>query len=287
MNADPRGGLGGPRTDEAAGPGRWLASLGRHAWYLAIAAAAALGMIIIGGVGILVQGNGTPSPQLASDCGLINCGASLPSPNISTQSHISKVHTSVSHAPSAPKQPAPSPTPSQTATPAPAAAANVTVTVTANRDRHDPDRFHDQLTLVNQGGSPVSGWTVQLTLPGDGIDSVESVSGWDGVPFDHWRYSEDTLTISADTDSETLGPGAPLNVSIHGRGRTISPTGCTFNGAACPALSWQQVPPSGQQDPPSGQHDQRSQDPPSGQPDQPSGQQDQRSWADRQSQGRR
>jgi len=145
---------------------------------------------------------------------------------------------------------------------------------------------------VNNGDSPVSGWTVQLTLPRDEVFSVETQSWWDGVSFEHWQVSGDTLTISADSDSETLAPGEPLNVSIHGRGRTTSPTGCTFNGAACPSLSGQQdqqapQQPSWQQDrqPPqqrSSQQDWQSQLP----QDQRSWQWDrERSWPGRQYQG--
>jgi hypothetical protein len=70
---------------------------------------------------------------------------------------------------------------------------------------------------VNNGSRPVSGWTVQLTLPGDEIFSVETQPWWDRVPFEHWQVSGDTLTISADNDTETLAPGEPLSVSIHGR----------------------------------------------------------------------
>jgi hypothetical protein len=65
---------------------------------------------------------------------------------------------------------------------------------------------------------------------------VENQDGRDGFPFDHWQFDGDTLTISADNSSETLTPGEPLNLSIHGRGRTTSPTSCTFNGATCPTL---------------------------------------------------
>ena len=243
-------------------------------------AAVALGLVTVGGVGILLQGHSARSHQVASGCGLINCGSTLPPPipTTSAQSHISKAHSSVSHPPSAPKQSAPpSATPSQA--PAP---ANVTVTITSDRDRRDFDHFQAQLTLVNQGDSPVSGWTVQLTLPRDDIDSVERQDGRDGAPFDHWQYRGDTLTISADTDSETLGPGAPLDLSIHGRGSTSSPTGCTFNGAACPTLVGQQdqqlpLP----QDQPSWQQDQQPQ-----RQDQRSWPGDrQRSWADQQDQG--
>jgi hypothetical protein len=135
--------------DEPAGTGRWLATLGRHPWYLAIMAVAAFGLVA-GSVTVLVQANSTPSHQpTASNCGLVNCNAALPGPSstISTQSQIGKAHTTVSHAP----KPSASPTPS------------------------------------------------------------------------------------------------PAQAPINGRGRTTSPTGCTFNGAACPTLRVQQQPPQQQQ----------------------------------------
>jgi Cellulose binding domain len=279
MSTGPRGTRRGP-----ARSGRWLAPLGRNTWYLAIVAAAALGLTA-GGVALLAGSGGEPSQKAAPDCGLINCGASLPGPSstISTQNHIGKAHTAVSHPPAAPPS---SSAPSQGSTPAGptsavAVAAQVSVSFSSGGDRHDFDHFQEQMTLVNNGGSPVSSWSVQLTLHVDGVDSVEIPGGWDGVPFEHWQFSGDTLTISADTRSETLGPGAPLNLSIHGRGNTGSPTGCTFNGAACP------TPTLGAPDQQFGQPGQRTaeqvpqpgqQATLSGQPDQPSWQQDQRSW---------
>jgi hypothetical protein len=226
--------------DEPAGTGRWLATLGRHPWYLAIMAVAAFGLVA-GSVTVLVQANSTPSHQpAASNCGLVNCGAALPGPSttISTQSQIGKAHTTVSHAPKPSASPTPSP--AQAPTQAQASPPNVTLTFSAGQDQRDFDHFQGQLTLVNQGGSPVAGWTAELTLPGDEIFSVENQDGRDGFPFDHWQFNGDTLTISADNNSETLAPGQPLSLTIHGQGRTTSPTGCTFNGAACPALRVQQ-----------------------------------------------
>jgi hypothetical protein len=223
--------------DEPAGTGRWLATLGRHPWYLAIMAVAAFGLVA-GSVTVLVQANSTPSDQAAaSSCGLINCGAAVapvPAATISTQGHIGKAHTTVSHAPKPSASPALPPT--QAPTHAQASPPNVTLTFTADQDQRDFDHFDGQLTLVNQGGSPVAGWTAELTLPGDEVFSVENQDGWDGFPFDHWQFDGDTLTISADNSSGTLTPGQPLNLSIHGRGRTTSPTGCTFNGTTCPTL---------------------------------------------------
>jgi hypothetical protein len=225
----------------------WLPPLGRSTWYLAIAAAAVLGLTA-GGVALVAGSGGGPSHEAEPDCGLINCGVSVPRPGatISTQSHIGRAHTAESHRPSAPAQAPPaSSAPVQGSTPT-VAAANVSVIFSSDQNRRDFDHFQEQMTLLNNGGSPVSGWTVQLTLPGDGVDSVEIPSGWDGVPFEHWQFSGDTLTISADSRSETLGPGAPLSLSIHGQGNTASPTGCTFNGSACPVQQDQQPEQPGQ-----------------------------------------
>jgi hypothetical protein len=253
---------GPARLDQPAGTGRWL-----------------------GSVTVLVQANSTPSHQAAApNCGLINCGVAVPAPSVttSTEIRIGKAHTTVSHAPKPPASPTPSP--SQAVTPAQASPPDVTLTFTASRDQRDFDHFRGQLTLVNQGASPVAGWTAELTLPGDEVFSVENQDGWDGFPFEHWQFDGDTLTISADNSSETLSPGEPLSLSIHGRGRTTFPTGCTFNGAACAALRatqqnptpWrQQAPqprvqrpsqaaPSSPQTAPSSPRDQPSQDPPSG-----------------------
>jgi hypothetical protein len=295
--------------DQPAGTGRWLATLGRHPWYLAIMAVAAFGLVA-GSVTVLVQVNSSPShPVAAPDCGLINCGTVVPGPSASTstQGHISKAHTTVSHAPKPSASPAPSP--SQAPTSAEAIPPNVTLTFTADQDQRSFDHFQGQLTLVNQGSNPVAGWTAELTLPGDEVFSVENQDGWDGFPFEHWQFDGDTLTISADSSSETLSPGEPLSLSIHGRGRATSPTGCTFNGVTCPTLRVTQQPrqeqplqqpapqdqpssqpaqvapasptaPSSPQSAPSSQDQQPSQYQPS--QDRPSGhhQRDRRSWQD-------
>jgi hypothetical protein len=248
MSTGPRGGRGARRGP--ARSGHWLTPLGRNTWYLAIVAVAVLGLTA-GGVALLASSGGGPSREAAPDCGLINCSANLPGPSttISTQSHVGKAHTAVSHRPAAPARPAPhgSSAPSQgsapgASTPAAPAPANVSVAFSSDRDRRDFDHFQAQMTLVNNGGSAVSGWTVQLTLPVDGVDSVDNQNGRDGAPFEHWQFSGDTLTITADTDSETLGPGAPMNMSIHGRGNAAYPTRCTFNGASCPLVQQDQQP---------------------------------------------
>ena len=124
-------------------------------------AVAALGLVAIS-VTMLVWRNGPPSLRhVASNCGLINCGASVPGPSISTHSHISKAHRPRAACPGqAPPPPAPTPSP---AFAGPRSPPDVTLTFTSDRDRRDFDHFRDQLTLVNNGGSPV----LRLDRPAD------------------------------------------------------------------------------------------------------------------------
>src|SRR5262252_5211753 len=132
MNTNPYGRAAG--RGQPAGAGRWLVPLSRHPWYLASAAIAVIALIV-GGAALLLESNGGPSQPAASGCGLINCGASVPSPGISTQSHIGKSHASVSHPPAAPKQSASPPPAPPSQPPTTAAAANVSVSLTADRSR--------------------------------------------------------------------------------------------------------------------------------------------------------
>jgi hypothetical protein len=87
MNASPRGGPAGMREPPRAN--RRPVPLGRRPWFQAAMAVAALGLVAAS-VTMLVWRNGPPSRHVASNCGLINCDASLPGPSISTRSHISK-----------------------------------------------------------------------------------------------------------------------------------------------------------------------------------------------------
>jgi hypothetical protein len=162
-HADPQGGWTGPqRQGEVAAPGepteagRLLAPLARRSWLSAIVGAVALA-VMTGGVITLVWSPGTPARQLAADCGLVNCGATLgatlPSPvtSISTQIRVSKapkkVHRPAVHAL------APSASPSQAPSPAPPPPPDVTVTFNPGGDRHF-GHFQAQLSIVNHGQQP-------------------------------------------------------------------------------------------------------------------------------------
>jgi hypothetical protein len=72
MNASPRGGPAGMREPPRAN--RRPVPLGRRPWFQAAMAVAALGLVAAS-VTMLVWRNGPPSRHVASNCGLINCGA--------------------------------------------------------------------------------------------------------------------------------------------------------------------------------------------------------------------
>lgn len=244
-----------PVIDEPSGPGRGLSPLARRRWYSAIGATAALALLA-GGVITLIPRHRHTITQLAADCGLVNCGATLPgaivtsspSGQVSAARPHHKTHRSASPSPSASKShratpaasatpPTPAPTPAKpTPTPAkPPPGPNVGVTYTLDSQNNfwGHNHFHSHLTVVNHGSQPVSGWTIQLALPGARIRWVGYRQGWSRVPFSSWGFSGNTLALTAGSPGETLAPGASQTVYIDGDGNAASPSGCTFDGAAC------------------------------------------------------
>jgi hypothetical protein len=243
-----------PIMDEPYGRSRGLAPQARRRWYSAIGATAGLALLA-GGLVALLPRHAPPVTQLAADCGLIHCDATLPGAIVTTSPSESaapqprhkthkpaspspSAHTSHSSAPSAPpKTPQPQPPPPTLAPPPPPAGPDVAVTYSLDsQDNHwGQNHFQGHLTIVNQGSQPVSGWTIQLTLPGDDIRWVGyGQGGWGGwSDFRGWGFSGNALTLNASSPSETLSPGASQTVYINGDGSSASPSGCTFNGAAC------------------------------------------------------
>jgi len=234
---------------EPAGIGQWLAPLARHRWYSAIGATTALALIGGGTALWLSSSPGQPVHQLAADCGLVNCGAPLPVPVATTspQIHISRSRPhhrrkSASPSPSASKKSQPKPThsagptvrpsPTPPTPPPPPPPPHVTVTYSPS-DHHHWGGFQGQLTIVNHSSQTVSGWNVQLAFPGDAVQWVGYPGGWNGTPFSNWQFSGGTLTMTANRGGEALGPGGSQTITIEGQGSTSSPSGCTFNGAAC------------------------------------------------------
>jgi len=221
----------------------------RPLWYPVAGAAAVLALLAGGAMTLFTISRGPQARPLAADCGLVTCGASLP-PVVtgravpSTAAHsITRAHRShrAAHrvlAPTAHSRLRP-PAPGQPAhrrhprAPHPGGPTPAAVTVTYTLDGTGPwhQAFRAHLTIVNHGTAPVTGWTVQVSLPGDQVDWVGYPGAWD--PFANWRFSGGTLALNAVPGGETLAPGATEIVPISAQGRTTIPGGCQFNGAAC------------------------------------------------------
>jgi cellulose binding protein with CBM2 domain len=197
----------------------------RYRWYIAIGAIAGLGLLT-GGVLLLLPG-GTPATHtLAADCGLVNCGAAVPAPATAGSAPASP-RALPRHRPYQPvTRPGPllASTPPATS-PRPAAPA-VTVSFASSSRGH---RFSTQVTLVNHGSAPVSGWTLRLSYPGDQVSWV----GYQGGVFVYWQFGGGTLTLSARAGGETLAPGGTQSIIVSGTGNSPVPAGCTFNGSGC------------------------------------------------------
>ncbi len=223
----------------------------RPLWYPVAGAAAVLALLAGGAMTLLTVSRGPQARPLAADCGLVTCGASLPpavtGPAVpSTAAHsIAPAHrrhraarrrvlAPAAHArlrpPALPGRPSHRrhPRPAHPGGPAPAA-----VTVTYAVDGTDPWHrgFRAHLTIVNHGTTPVAGWTVQVSLPGDQVDWAGYPGAWD--PFANWQFSGDTLALNAVSGGETLAPGGTEIVPIAAQGSNTVPGGCQFDGSAC------------------------------------------------------
>jgi hypothetical protein len=239
-----------PIIGEPSGLSRVLTPQARRRWYVAAGATAGLALLAGGGVALLAR-QAPPATQLAADCGLVHCDATLPGaivttspsasaaprPHHKTRKPVSSAHPSHSPAPPVPtttpkSQPPPSPAPPKPP-PGPDVAVAYSLDSQGNHWGHPDFRAH--LTIVNRGSQPVSGWTIQVSLPGDQIRWVGSQrGGWGGWgDFRTWGFSGNTLTLNANSSDEVLSPGASQTVYIIGDGDSASSVGCTFNGAAC------------------------------------------------------
>lgn len=200
---------------------------------------------------LLTISRGPQARPLAADCGLVTCGASLPpvvtGPAVpSTAAHSStrahrrhraahqRVLAPMAHSRLRPPAPSARPAhPGQPRLPHQRRPAPAAVSVTYTLDGTDPwhQDFRAHLTIVNHGATPVAGWTVQVSLPGDQVDWVGYPGAWN--PFANWQFSGGTLALNAVSGGETLAPGGTEIVPISAQGSSTVPGGCQFNGSAC------------------------------------------------------
>jgi endoglucanase len=126
--------------------------------------------------------------------------------------------TSPSHTPKPSQHPTTSPSPTHPARPR----YSVTVIYAVAKSFHGG--FEGEFTIVNKGTSPVSGWELTATLPGDHIKSVTGAS---------YTTHGEKLILTPLSSQPSIAPGATQLVLFTAGGTNTTPGSCTFNGAAC------------------------------------------------------
>lgn len=87
-----------------------------------------------------------------------------------------------------------------------------------------PGGFTGQVTVVNQGTAPISGWQLVVALPGDSVSAVQNAEFTD---------DNDVLFLSPAPYDLTIAPGSSVTVSIYASGPDSSPAECSFNDVTC------------------------------------------------------
>ena len=90
-----------------------------------------------------------------------------------------------------------------------------------------PGGFVANLTLTNTGTSPVNGWTLRFTFPGD----QRITSAWNATV----SASGQAVTATNAGYNGTLAPGANTSFGFQGTwtASDAAPTAFTLNGVAC------------------------------------------------------
>lgn len=213
------------------------------------AALAVAAVVVLGGAGAVMtmhkpghQAGPRRHAQIAY-CGLVACAA-VPSgpaaasapgrlPRIATphraHAHLARAPQPSAPAPahSAPAAPVTRPAPPARRKPAPGptAASAAPVTVTYSVPQRSGDSFQGELTIANHGSSPLAGWQITVSLPGDRLVAVRHAIVLMG--------RQNSVIMIADLFDRVIMPGDSLSVSFSARGTTTSPASCTFDGAAC------------------------------------------------------
>lgn len=213
------------------------------------AALAVAAVVVLGGAGAVMtmhkpghQAGPRRHAQIAY-CGLVACAAVPSGPAAaSAPGHLPRIaaphrahaHLARAHQPSAPvpahSAPAapvtrPAPPARRKPAPAPAAASAAPVTVTYSVPERSGDSFQGELTIANHGSSPLVGWQISVSLPGDRLVAVRHAIVLMG--------RQNSVIMIADLFDRLIMPGDSLSVSFSARGATTSPASCTFDGTAC------------------------------------------------------
>jgi len=115
----------------------------------------------------------------------------------------------------------PAPTPSDTN---PAQAVTVTYLVVGQGD----GQFEGEVTVVNNGSAPISGWQIVVALSSDQITSFSDASG--DVSGD---VNNDVLLLQPASDADAVAAGGTLSVYFTAVGPQTTPDVCTFDSIGC------------------------------------------------------
>jgi len=87
--------------------------------------------------------------------------------------------------------------------------------------------FVAQVVIANNGSSPINGWTLAFTFPGN----QQITDAWNGVV----SQSGENVTITNESYNETIAAGTSTSLGFQGTWSTsdATPTAFTVNGTAC------------------------------------------------------
>lgn len=163
--------------------------------------------------------NGSPSPSTSP--------SGTPSPSTPASPSTSPSRSpSPSASPSA--SPSRSPSASPSATPSSSSSGGVAACRVSYATQSEwPGGFVANLTLTNTGTSPVNGWTLRFTFPGD----QRITSAWNATV----SASGQAVTATNAGYNGTLAPGANTSFGFQGTwtASDAAPTAFTLNGVAC------------------------------------------------------
>jgi endo-1,4-beta-xylanase len=102
--------------------------------------------------------------------------------------------------------------------------AQAAVTVNYLVVAQDDGQFEGEVTVVNNGSAPISGWQIVVALSSDQITSFWGASG---------DVSNDVLLLQPASDANALAAGGTLSVYFTAVGPQTTPDVCTFNSVSC------------------------------------------------------
>jgi Cellulose binding domain len=85
-------------------------------------------------------------------------------------------------------------------------------------------QFEGEVTVVNNGSAPISGWQIVVALSGDQITSFWGASGY---------ISNDVLLLQPASDADALAADGTLSVYFTAAGPQTTPDVCAFDSVSC------------------------------------------------------